>query len=31
MDFTVLYDFEIDFDKGNQKIIFDMYQNIELN
>ena len=31
MDFTILYDFEIDFDKGNQKIIFDMYQNLQLN
>lgn len=28
MDFTILYDFEIDLDKGSEKIVFDMYQNI---
>lgn len=31
MGFTNLYDFEVDFEKGNEKIVFDMFQNIELN
>lgn len=31
MDFNNLYDFEIEFEKGGEKLVFDMYQNIELN
>lgn len=31
MDFCLLYDFEIIFDKGDHNLVFDKYQNIELN
>ena len=31
MGFTDLYDFEVDFEKESEKIVFDMFQNIELN
>ncbi len=31
MDFNLLYEFEIIFDKNSENITFDMYQNLELN